>query len=71
MTARLFTSRAIQGFDVRLMPGQEHYAAFVTVELDDSRMSYLSFSTPAEAYALRDACQRAGDLLAEAEGTAP
>jgi hypothetical protein len=43
---------------------------FAVVELTGDGMTTMTFATSAEAYAMRDAVQRAGDLLAEAEGGA-
>lgn len=66
MTARLHSSQTVTSGRVRLNPGSESGGPFALVDLTD--LTYVTIGTPADAYALRDAFQRAGDLLTEAEG---
>lgn len=71
MSARLFSGQDIAGRPVvTLNPGHHRGRPFAVVELAEDGRTYMDISTSAEAYALRDAFQRAGDLLAEAEGAA-
>lgn len=67
----LYSSRQLAEPRARLHPGGDGRPPFAVVELDEGGRDYISAATSAEAYAMRDAWQRAGDLLAEAEGTAP
>jgi hypothetical protein len=65
----LYSTQKVTADLARLNTGADGSPPFAVVELNE--LAYLTFATPEEAYALRDACQQAGDMLAEAEGTAP
>jgi hypothetical protein len=67
VTARLYSTGHLAPVPaVSLNPGDGSGGPFTTVSLNPQ--TYLTFETPDEAYALRDACQLAGDMLAGAEG---
>lgn len=69
MSARLFSGQDVPAVPaVTLNPGHAGGHPFATVELSQDGRTYMDVTTVAEAHALRDAFQRAGDLLAEAEG---
>jgi hypothetical protein len=70
MSARLRSAQDVTDPRASLNPGDERIPPFAVVELDGQGRTYISIYTPAEAYALRDAFGRAGDLLAGAEGPA-
>lgn len=65
MSAHLYLTQKVAAPSARLNPGNGD--PFAVVELCDDG-TYMSIGTAEEAYALRDAFQRAGDLLA---GTRP
>lgn len=70
MTARLFSTQDTTAPKVQLNKGERTGSPFAVVYLND--VTYLSFTTPEEAFAMRDACDRAGHLLLDqAEGSAP
>lgn len=62
MTARLFSTQDVTAPRARLIPMGENMPPRVVVDLTD--LTYMAISTAAEAYALRDAFGKAGDLLA-------
>jgi len=68
MSSRLHSAQTVTSPRARLNPGGGSGEPFATVDLTD--LTYLAIDTSAEAYALRDAFQRAGDLLSEVEGGA-
>jgi hypothetical protein len=72
MSARLFSGQDIAAVPaVSLNPGHMSGHPFAVVALGTDGRIYVDVNTAAEAYALRDAFQKAGDLLAGAEAADP
>jgi hypothetical protein len=70
MTGWLYSAQEVAAPHVYLNPGAKGSRQFAVVALTADRLTTMTFHTAKEALAMRDACQRAADLLAEAEGTA-
>jgi hypothetical protein len=68
MTGYLTVAQAVTAPRAQLNPGGEDQPPFVVVKLN--KLAYLTFATPEAAYAVRDAVQLAGDMLANLEETA-
>jgi len=62
--SRLYSSQKTGVPDSQLNPGDNGVPPFAMVQLNEG--TYMTIYTAAEAYAWRDAFQRAGDLLSEA-----